>query len=1205
LSLNIRVRPHALFVSGVNYAVRVKYLSAVVSISLLMLLGTASVFAQTTSLVSVNKDGTGSGNGHSGYPFGVNVTDGRVVAFVSDATNLVAQPDSNSALDVFVRDLTTGVTTLVSVNASGTGTGNGKSGVRTFQGIIDFTLSQNGRYVCFTSSASDLVANDTNGKEDVFVRDLSTGTTTLVSLNSAGTTGGNNISYYGSISDDGSIVLFNSLAGDLVANDTDNTTDVFARNLKTGTTMLVSLNSAGTGRGNGPSTAGFLSTDGRIAMFNSTASNLVANDSNGTTKDLFVRNLQTGVTTLVSVSADGLGSGNRDSSGGLLSRDGRFVVFNSNATNLVTLKDTNSTTDLFIRDLAAGKTNLVSVNQAGTGTGNDYASITSRAMISGDGNRIAFFSAATDLAPNDTNGQDDIFLRDIAAGTTTLVSLNHAGTGSADGDSTESEISDDGRFVVFWSYAKNLTPEPNAFYDVYVRDLQQSKTTLVSINTSGTGGGNTNSGGGMISADGSLIVFSSQATDLVTKDTGGLSNVFAYAMPQSSGSLQFSAPTYSVVEGQAAATITVTRTGGSGGAVSATFTTSNGSAIAGQDYTGVSQTINFAAGDVAGKTVTVPITDDALVESAETVNLTLGNPTGGAVLGSIVSATLTIVDNDSCSYSVSPVSLPQFSAAGGQGSFQMNAPAGCSWMATSLVPWLTITSGASGTGNGTINFNVAPNTGPARAGQILHTDDSFYTIAQAGGCTFSINPATRNVPAVGEEITIAVTASNSACAWTAATNVPVSWMSVKSGASGTGNGTVTLSASPNTVHVTRTLSATIAGHVFNGTQPPLPPVSFERRSDTVMEREGRTQLRLVRNGSLSGSVTVQYATIDDPAAVPCDPTVKQADGTPYPQGTAYARCDYATTIDTVTFLPDERYKFIYVPLIDDAHVEKDETLKIALSSPGEGIGNYEIATRTIIDNDTAGQPNPIFATPFFVRMQYLDFLSREPEADEPWSRVLDNCPNVNNDSLCDRLLVSSSFFGSPEFRLKGFYVFNFYRVALNRMPTYEEIIPDMRSVSGATAAEVYQKRAAFAVGFASRAEFAGIYNALSDTAFVDTLMERYALQQITTPNPSDPEGGARVTLTRAELAARLGASGTQALTRAQVLRAVVESNEVGALEYNRAFVAMQYYGYLRRTPEEDGYQAWLRVINQDPNNIRVMVNGFMNSQEYRLRFGQP
>jgi len=171
---------------------------------------------------------------------------------------------------------------------------------------------------------------------------------------------------------------------------------------------------------------------------------------------------------------------------------------------------------------------------------------------------------------------------------------------------------------------------------------------------------------------------------------------------------------------------------------------------------------------------------------------------------------------------------------------------------------------------------------------------------------------------------------------------------------------------------------------------------------------------------------------------------------------------------------------------------------------------------------------------------------------------------------------------------------------LNRRPAYEEIIPDMRRVTGATEQEVYQKRAAFSVSFTERAEFKALYDAMSNTDFVNTLLNRYALQQITAPDPANAESSAKVTLTRADLINRLGA---QSLTRVQVLRAVVESNEVGAAEYNHAFVAMQYYGYLRRTPEEDGYQAWLRVINQDPNNVRVMVNGFMNSPEYKLRFG--
>ena len=138
-----------------------------------------------------------------------------------------------------------------------------------------------------------------------------------------------------------------------------------------------------------------------------------------------------------------------------------------------------------------------------------------------------------------------------------------------------------------------------------------------------------------------------------------------------------------------------------------------------------------------------------------------------------------------------------------------------------------------------------------------------------------------------------------------------------------------------------------------------------------------------------------------------------------------------------------------------------------------------------------------------------------------------------------------------------------------------------------------------------RLGFKTTYDPLSDTAFVNTLLDRYGLQQITTPDPQNPEGTSKVTLTRAELISRLGATGAQALSRAQVLRAIVESDQIFAREYNGAFVAMQYFGYLRRTPEEKGYQDWLRVITQDPNNVRIMIDGFMNSTEYRLRFGRP
>jgi hypothetical protein len=162
----------------------------------------------------------------------------------------------------------------------------------------------------------------------------------------------------------------------------------------------------------------------------------------------------------------------------------------------------------------------------------------------------------------------------------------------------------------------------------------------------------------------------------------------------------------------------------------------------------------------------------------------------------------------------------------------------------------------------------------------------------------------------------------------------------------------------------------------------------------------------------------------------------------------------------------------------------------------------------------------------------------------------------------------------------------------------------MSSVTGSTTAELIAKKGAYTSAFAQRQEFKITYDAMTDQQFVDALMNRYNLQQVTTINPSSPDDttGARVTLTRADLVNRLMA-GT--LTRAQVVRAIADSGEVGAAEYNPAFVAMQYFGYLRRDPDQGGYDAWVRTININQNDFRSMVNGFMNSTEYRLRFGQP
>src|SRR6266516_2142075 len=249
--------------------------------------------------------------------------------------------------------------------------------------------------------------------------------------------------------------------------------------------------------------------------------------------------------------------------------------------------------------------------------------------------------------------------------------------------------------------------------------------------------------------------------------------------------------------------------------------------------------------------------------------------------------------------------------------------------------------------------------------------------------------------------------------------------------------------------------------------------------------------------------------------------------------------------------------------------------------------------------------NPIDDAQFFVRQHYLDFLNREPEQRglDDWMNFLNSCPA--GDLVClheHRLTASADFFGSPEFKLKGYFVFRFYRVAFDRLPTYDEIAPDMQGVTGDTPGEVYQKKADFTNSFVQRPEFVNSFGALSNADYVAALLNNYQLTSITTPDPGNPDGTNKVTLSQADFVSRLDAT---TLTRAQVLRAIADSDEVLAAEINRAFVAMQYYGYLRRTPEQKGYNDWLNYLNAHPTDFREMVRGFMDSVEYRMRFGRP
>jgi Tol biopolymer transport system component len=372
-------------------------------------------------------------------------------------------------------------------------------------------MSADGRYVAFQSFASNLVAGDTNGATDIFVRDHVAGTTRRVSVSSTGGQA-NAGSALPSISADGRYVVFVSNATNLVSGDTNRVEDVFIRDRARARTRRLSIPSGVGGQANDGSAAPEISADGRYVVFQSTATNLVTGDTTGGPfdDDIFVRDRATATTRRISVSSTGA-QANGASYGASISADGRFVAFQSLASNLVA-GDTNRHTDIFVRDRATSTTRRVNV-AAGSGAQANNGS--GSAVISADGRYVAYTSYATNLVAGDTNGRYDVFLRDRATATTRRLSVSSAGAQGNGGSSADS-ISAHGRYVAFSSTASNLTAgdTTHGFNDVFVRDRGTGTTRKVSISSSGAQA-NAESGFGMLSGDGRYIAFESAASNLV------------------------------------------------------------------------------------------------------------------------------------------------------------------------------------------------------------------------------------------------------------------------------------------------------------------------------------------------------------------------------------------------------------------------------------------------------------------------------------------------------------------------------------------------------------------------------------------------------------------------------------------------------------------------------------------------------------------
>jgi hypothetical protein len=581
---------------------------------------------------------------------------------------------------------------------------------------------------------------------------------------------------------------------------------------------------------------------------------------------------------------------------------------------------------------------------------------------------------------------------------------------------------------------------------------------------------------------------------------------------QKGGVLDFSSATYTVAEDGGSVTITVNRTDGSVGTTKVDYTTSNGTATAGQDYTTSSGQLTFNNG-VTTQTFSVPITNDSLDETDETVNLTLSNVSGSGALGVQTTAVLTITDND-----------PQ--------------------------PSISINDVTQNEGNsGTSNF------------------DFTVTLSAASGLPVTVNYATAN---------------GTATAGSDYQAIPTTLLTFNPGETQK-TISVVVSGDPDaeidetfTVNLSGATNATISDNQGLGTilSDDTPVIQFNSATYTVNEDALYVTMTVSRIGDFSKAASINYTTNDQAGLNPCNLF----------NGIASPRCDYAYSVGKLNFAAGQASRDIIIPIVNDVYVEGSETFTITLSnSTGGDLGVPSSATITILDNDSGVAANPIDNNEFLIRQLYIDFLGRLPDQAglAAWLGILNNCPV--DDVHCDRIEVAHGFAHSEEFASRGYFIYRFYRAALGRVPHYSEFIPDMARVSGfLSAQELEAAKVDFINDFMSRPEFTSRYNGTDATAYVN-LLEQTAL--VTLPN-------------KQQLINDLTA-GTK--TRAQVLRIAMETAEVYAKYYNEAFIVMNYFGFLRRDPDA-AFQAWIDIFNHT-NDYRTIINGFINSLEYRQRFG--
>ncbi len=572
------------------------------------------------------------------------------------------------------------------------------------------------------------------------------------------------------------------------------------------------------------------------------------------------------------------------------------------------------------------------------------------------------------------------------------------------------------------------------------------------------------------------------------------------------------------------------------------YATADGTATAPSDYTSAAGTLTFNDGDTS-KPITIPIVDNNTPEGNENFSISLSNPTGGAVLGNNTTAILHIQDNELPTLSISDVSQ----AEGNSGTTAFT---------------FTVTSSDVISNNVDVSFATA--NGTATAASDYQATNGVLTIP-AGQTTKTITVNVSGDASQEPDENFFVNLSNSS------------------------NATIS--------------KAQGIGTIVNDDNPAAPSLQFSAAIYSVQENLMGFTITVTRTGDMSGAASVNYGSVD---------------------GTATQKGDFELALGTLNFAPGDATRTFQVLINEDMYVEGSESFTLSLSNPsGASLGQQSTASVTISDDAPESLTNPIDDSQSFIHMQYHDFLSREPEPQglQFYLDILNGCQP--SDTECNRYTrgaLSANFFRSPEFQAKGSYVMYLYMVSIgqrpvtaaelptkndptrNDRPHYVEFMADMQTITSPDDLNGPDpaKKAALTAAWVQRPEFISLYPAgLTNAQFAQSLANT-----------------AGVTLSATTQSAVAAAA-----NRAEILRIIAESPEVNARFYQQAFVTMEYFGYLRRDPEDcHDSQNWFGTgdpnacgyifhnnrfkLVADPDFLEnTIVRGFIESPEYRLRFG--